>query len=390
MKSKNVGFGLDRTEKGITLISLVVTIVVLLILAGISFSLVMGENGIIDKAINARNMHNLSIAEEQIALKAADYGGEYYIRIYKDRDLEEDNGVCDYIAERLNGTVDDYAFSTEGDRIIIKKDGELQVIGRIQDDGAIDWNGASGGVLEVIKNATYYGDYVDLGTNILNLSSITLSDGTHPKADWRVFSKDSTGVWLILSDYFPASTYLNSSGNNFITDTIGLKLASDTSTYPYAVRSTTSSTDLIDKLSADWTSLLVGSTIAGKTGVTAKGAFTVAEWQESWNSKYTGDEQISVSGNEINGYDNKNIGIKIGCNNTLYFPHRSKKLECQGYWFASIRSANANNVMFLLYYKHVNNHVYNGNFSSVRPAVYLPSSINIKQNSTTGVWTVIN
>ena len=54
----------------------------MLIVAGISFSLVMGENGIIDKAIQARNMHNLSIVEEQIALKDADYGGEYYLGIY--------------------------------------------------------------------------------------------------------------------------------------------------------------------------------------------------------------------------------------------------------------------------------------------------------------------
>lgn len=36
-----------RENKGITLIALVVTIVVLLILAGVSISMLMGENGII-------------------------------------------------------------------------------------------------------------------------------------------------------------------------------------------------------------------------------------------------------------------------------------------------------------------------------------------------------
>ena len=61
---------------------MVFTIIIMLIVAGISFSLVMGENGIIDKAIQARNTHNLSIVEEQIALKDADYGGEYYLGIY--------------------------------------------------------------------------------------------------------------------------------------------------------------------------------------------------------------------------------------------------------------------------------------------------------------------
>ena len=37
-------------EKGITLVALVVTIIVLLILAGIALSLVLGNNGILGKA----------------------------------------------------------------------------------------------------------------------------------------------------------------------------------------------------------------------------------------------------------------------------------------------------------------------------------------------------
>ena len=44
---------LKKTEKGITLVSLVVTIVVLLILAGVSINLVLGNNGIIAKAKEA-------------------------------------------------------------------------------------------------------------------------------------------------------------------------------------------------------------------------------------------------------------------------------------------------------------------------------------------------
>ena len=40
----------DKRERGITLIALVVTIVVLLILAGVSLNLVLGNNGIITKA----------------------------------------------------------------------------------------------------------------------------------------------------------------------------------------------------------------------------------------------------------------------------------------------------------------------------------------------------
>ena len=42
-----------KYEKGITLVALVVTIVVLLILAGVSISTVIGDNGIITKAKEA-------------------------------------------------------------------------------------------------------------------------------------------------------------------------------------------------------------------------------------------------------------------------------------------------------------------------------------------------
>ena len=43
-----------KSKKGITLVALVVTIVVLLILAGVSINLVLGNNGIVKKAQDAK------------------------------------------------------------------------------------------------------------------------------------------------------------------------------------------------------------------------------------------------------------------------------------------------------------------------------------------------
>ena len=55
-----------RREKGITLVSLVVTIIVLIILAGVSINLTLGENGIITMAKRAReNMELAKIDEER-------------------------------------------------------------------------------------------------------------------------------------------------------------------------------------------------------------------------------------------------------------------------------------------------------------------------------------
>ena len=46
---------LSKNERGITLIALVITIIVLLILAGISISMLSGDNSILSKATEAKN-----------------------------------------------------------------------------------------------------------------------------------------------------------------------------------------------------------------------------------------------------------------------------------------------------------------------------------------------
>ena len=60
-----------KQEKGITLVALVVTIVVLLILAGVSISLVIGQNGIVTKAQEAAHNYQVAANEEKTGLNAA-------------------------------------------------------------------------------------------------------------------------------------------------------------------------------------------------------------------------------------------------------------------------------------------------------------------------------
>ena len=57
-----------KQEKGITLIALVVTIVVLLILAGVSISLVLNNNGVIGKAKDAKNSTEKGQAQDEVNL----------------------------------------------------------------------------------------------------------------------------------------------------------------------------------------------------------------------------------------------------------------------------------------------------------------------------------
>ena len=62
----------SRKNNGITLIALVITIIVLLILAGISIAMLTGDNGILKKATTAKNTTNQTSAEEKV--KIAVYG----------------------------------------------------------------------------------------------------------------------------------------------------------------------------------------------------------------------------------------------------------------------------------------------------------------------------
>ena len=57
-----------KNQKGITLVALVVTIIVLLILAGISIAMLTGENGIITNAQEAATANAYYGAEEQVKL----------------------------------------------------------------------------------------------------------------------------------------------------------------------------------------------------------------------------------------------------------------------------------------------------------------------------------
>ena len=79
-------------EKGITLIALVVTIVILLILAGISISLLSGENGIISQANKSKVQTEIGNEKEIVNLAATSARG-----IGKWGDILEDN-----LKEELN------------------------------------------------------------------------------------------------------------------------------------------------------------------------------------------------------------------------------------------------------------------------------------------------
>jgi hypothetical protein len=67
-----------KQNKGITLVALVITIIVLLILAGVSISLVLGDNGIATRAINAADKTEYAQIKEAVELAITDANSAYW------------------------------------------------------------------------------------------------------------------------------------------------------------------------------------------------------------------------------------------------------------------------------------------------------------------------
>lgn len=61
-----------KKERGITLVALVVTIIVLLILAGVTITLTVNQQGLFQRAKNASNTYRNAAANEQLSLNEAE------------------------------------------------------------------------------------------------------------------------------------------------------------------------------------------------------------------------------------------------------------------------------------------------------------------------------
>ena len=85
-----------KKNRGITLIALVITIIVLLILAGVSLSLIMGNEGILGKATTAVDKSKIAGAKEELEMAVASVKMGYYTE-------NEGKDIFNYMKDKLNG-----------------------------------------------------------------------------------------------------------------------------------------------------------------------------------------------------------------------------------------------------------------------------------------------
>lgn len=125
-----------RKKNGITLIALVITIIILLILAGVSITTLTGDNGILNKAQNAANKINKEIGKEEVELAVEEAKINYY-----QSDAKEN--LKKYIINYLKNykTQNGKITCNENGNVIYEGNSEI-LTGTIDDKGKINWGTA--------------------------------------------------------------------------------------------------------------------------------------------------------------------------------------------------------------------------------------------------------
>ena len=126
-----------KQNSAITLIALVVTIVVLLILSGISISAVLGKNGILDKAKEAKYLTKLREYEERVTLIVA---SEKTLKVTENKEEKLINLVYNKLDEQeWVGMlfVKEQDDELEENEIKVITTDNFRIIAQIDDDGKI-------------------------------------------------------------------------------------------------------------------------------------------------------------------------------------------------------------------------------------------------------------
>ena len=209
-----------KKEKGITLIALVITIIVLLILAGVTIATLTGDNGILGKAKTAKTTNDEEKAKEQIKIAVmGSYG--------KDGELNYDDLTKNLEQIGIKGLPKEASYPLE-----VTLDG---VIAEIDENGEVNFT-TSGGYTQTGDTITSpdgktmkVGDYVNydptLEANTGDLTYTSTADKTGADSNqefnvatyksagygWRVLGVKNGKIRLISEEFIGPGTYTDSS-----------------------------------------------------------------------------------------------------------------------------------------------------------------------------------
>jgi len=357
-----------ESKKGITLVSLVVTIIVLLIIAGISLNLVMGEGGILTKSVKANKTYIKSVLKEQVSLAYNNYKLKKVLLNENVKDIKEE--IKDDL-EEVYGEDVNIENDVENDVIIIKANGEKILL---KAQGIVEEMPEIGCITK-----DNYGDYIDLGKNIIG------SDSTSD--DWRILYNDTQNslVYIILADFLPNSTGIADSAGFYTSGA-------------YGVYSNSSVSDLLNLFkSPKLKEGLLPEGLRDNPNINVEGALTVDVLTASYNEKHGTDFVYGTSQVHNYLYADPNDSTKGA--DDLYVTHYSKNCnaynKCIGYYTATDDKSNDYILKYVYCPADVRNTFFcktNDNYDvGIRPIVIMSSNCNVINRESDGetIWTLV-
>lgn len=106
-----------KNQKGITLVALVITIVVLLILAGVTISMVLGPNGVLTNSQKAKDNSAKGTANDALSTALSSLSTSYYTE-----DHGSDTMLETVTAEKLATLAPGYTYAVDGTTITMTSD----------------------------------------------------------------------------------------------------------------------------------------------------------------------------------------------------------------------------------------------------------------------------
>ena len=176
-----------RKQKGITLIALVVTVIVLIILAGISISIILGENGLVAKAKRAEVQTEEAVANDEM--------GMYMASLRIDKDAGSGQRLADYLSSNVgNDGLEDFLNNGDGHAQVAYKGNKFLVN---LDDYTFTYLGKSDGqgVNRHIKQILNNNNEDVPGIAMVEAGEIETED-----LGWKVLSVNSDGTVNLIAN----------------------------------------------------------------------------------------------------------------------------------------------------------------------------------------------
>ena len=163
-KGQNLKKRITKSTKGITLIALVVTIIVLLILAGVSIAMLTGNNGILSQAGRAKKETNDAADREMLQLAVmSSFGTDGKIDINKLKtEVEEIGG-------EISGTTFPVTISKGNISLEVQEDGKYTEIGTVPQ---IEYQLAKTDGTKIQESETLEEDSIKLKISISNMKDL--------------------------------------------------------------------------------------------------------------------------------------------------------------------------------------------------------------------------